>query len=148
MIKAAIIMNSSGKVLLLRIYESFISESQEGEFLKQLYNEISEKKAKETNFIIENEILKDKYTIICRRYETIHFIFICDEHENELALLDFIHIFAEVLDKVFANVCELDIMYNPDKVNYVLDELIVDGNVVQISIKDAVQSLSAQSELD
>eukprot|EP00826_Nyctotherus_ovalis_P009515 TRINITY_DN12517_c0_g4_i1.p1 TRINITY_DN12517_c0_g4~~TRINITY_DN12517_c0_g4_i1.p1 ORF type:complete len:150 (-),score=48.60 TRINITY_DN12517_c0_g4_i1:100-549(-) len=147
MIKAAIILNASGKVLLLRIYESFISESQEKDFLAALHNEVSEKKGG-TNFIIEEEILKDQYTIVCRRYETICFVLICDEHENELALLDFIHIFAEVLDKVFTSVCEYDIVCNPDKVNYVLDELIVDGNVVQINVKEAVESLKQQEKIE
>lgn len=36
--------------------------------------------------------------------------------QNELAVLEFIHCFVEVLDKHFGQVCELDIMNEPDMV--------------------------------
>ena len=36
--------------------------------------------------------------------------------QNELAILEFIHCFVEVLDKHFGQVCELDIMNEPDMV--------------------------------
>ncbi len=44
------------------------------------------------------------------------FVFIIDEAESELAVLDLIQVFVEVLDKCFENVCELDLIFNPDKV--------------------------------
>ncbi len=37
--------------------------------------------------------------------------------QNELAILEFIHCFVEVLDKHFGQVCELDIMNEPDMVS-------------------------------
>jgi AP-3 complex subunit sigma len=43
-------------------------------------------------------------------------VFIIDEAESELAVLDLIQVFVEVLDKCFENVCELDLIFNPDKV--------------------------------
>eukprot|EP00831_Metopus_contortus_P005492 TRINITY_DN12081_c0_g1_i3.p3 TRINITY_DN12081_c0_g1~~TRINITY_DN12081_c0_g1_i3.p3 ORF type:complete len:113 (-),score=43.77 TRINITY_DN12081_c0_g1_i3:43-381(-) len=52
----------------------------------------------------------------------------------------------EVLDKLFADVCELDILYNPEKINFILDELIVDGNVVQTSLKEAVENLNLMAK--
>jgi hypothetical protein len=36
--------------------------------------------------------------------------------QNELAMLELIHCFVEVLDKHFGQVCELDIMNEPDMV--------------------------------
>jgi hypothetical protein len=36
--------------------------------------------------------------------------------QNELAILEFIHCIVETLDRFFANVCELDIMFHIDKV--------------------------------
>ena len=41
---------------------------------------------------------------------------IFDSNENQLALLDLIHVFVELLDKLFLNVCELDVLYNPETV--------------------------------
>lgn len=36
--------------------------------------------------------------------------------QNELEILEFIHAFVETMDKYFENVCELDIMFNIEKV--------------------------------
>ena len=51
-----------------------------------------------------------------RVYATLTFVFIIDDAESELAVLDLIQVFVEVLDKCFENVCELDLIFNPDKV--------------------------------
>ena len=45
------------------------------------------------------------------------FVFVIDEAESELAVLDLIQVLVEVLDKSFENVCELDLIFNPDKVS-------------------------------
>lgn len=37
--------------------------------------------------------------------------------QNELAVMELIHCFVEVLDKHFGQVCELDIMNDPDVVS-------------------------------
>lgn len=39
-----------------------------------------------------------------------------DDAQNELAILEFIHCIVETLDRFFANVCELDIMFHIEKV--------------------------------
>ena len=44
--------------------------------------------------------------------------------------------FVEVLDHLFKNVCEVDLVFNPHKLGYVLDEMIVDGLVCETSIQD------------
>ena len=49
-------------------------------------------------------------------YATLTFVFVIDEAESELAVLDLIQVLVEVLDKCFENVCELDLIFNPDKV--------------------------------
>ncbi len=148
MIKAVVILNNTGKVRLLRVYEEFANELQEDQLIKELFSKAVERKTNSSNFIIEKVVLKDAYTVVCRQYATLYIMIICNEHENELALLDFMHIFVEVLDKLFADVCELDILYNPEKINYILDELIVDGNVVQTSLKEAVDNLNAQAKME
>ena len=49
-------------------------------------------------------------------YATLTFVFVIDDAESELAVLDLIQVLVEVLDKCFENVCELDLIFNPDKV--------------------------------
>lgn len=40
--------------------------------------------------------------------------------QNELGILEFIHALVETLDKYFENVCELDIMFNLEKAQFIL----------------------------
>lgn len=35
------------------------------------------------------------------------------------------------MDKYFENVCELDIMYNIEKAHYILDEMVMNGQIVE-----------------
>lgn len=39
-----------------------------------------------------------------------------DADDNELSMLEFIHLFVEVLDQYFGSVCELDLVFNFYKV--------------------------------
>lgn len=52
-----------------------------------------------------------------------------DQDDNELITLEKIHLFVEVLDRYFGNVCELDIIFNFHKAYYILDELFIGGEL-------------------
>ena len=82
------------------------------------------------------ETLPAESKVIFRAYATLNFIFIVDEEESELGILDLIQVFVEVLDQLFKNVCEVDLVFNPHKLGYVLDEMIVDGLVCETSIEE------------
>jgi len=69
--------------------------------------------------------------------------FIIDEAESELAVLDLIQVLVEVFDKCFQNVCELDLIFNPDKVNYIIDEIVIDGLVTETNIKEITSTVLA-----
>ena len=56
------------------------------------------------------------YKLIYRHYATLYFVFCVDSSESELGILDLIQVFVETLDKCFENVCELDLIFNIDKV--------------------------------
>ena len=43
-----------------------------------------------------------------------------DITDNELAYLESIHLFVEILDHFFSNVCELDLVFNFNKVSKLL----------------------------
>ncbi len=55
-----------------------------------------------TNFI-EYQNIK----LIYRRYAGLYFIFGADVTDNELLLMESIHLFVELLDSYFSNVCEV-----------------------------------------
>jgi len=61
--------------------------------------------------------------VVYRRYASLFFIVGTDpEEDNELGMLEFIHALVETLDKYFENVCELDIMFNLEKAQFILGE--------------------------
>lgn len=61
-----------------------------------------------------------------------------DVNENELLLMETIHLFVELLDQYFSNVCELDIVFHFNKVYALLDEFILAGEVQETSKKVCV----------
>lgn len=48
------------------------------------------------------------------------------------------------MDKIFENACELDILYHPDKMNALIDEIIVAGIVVETNIMEIQESIKLQ----
>lgn len=52
-----------------------------------------------------------------------------------------IHLFVENLDQYFGNVCELDIVFNFNKVYGILDELLVGGEILETAKDTIVASL-------
>jgi len=55
---------------------------------------------------------------VYRRYAGLFFCVCVDANDNELAYLEAIHFFVEVLDSFFGNVCELDLVFNFYKVMF------------------------------
>ena len=77
--------------------------------------------------IVEHRGMK----VIYRRYASLFFIVGVDEHENELAVHEFIHCIVETLDRHFGNVCELDIMFHLEKAHYILEEMVMNGQIIE-----------------
>ena len=72
------------------------------------------------------------YKIVYRRYASLFFIVgVEGDDENELAILEFIHALVETLDRYFENVCELDIMFNLEKAHFILDEMVMNGCIIE-----------------
>ena len=62
--------------------------------------------------------------------------------QNELAILELIHALVETLDKYFGNVCELDLMYHFDKAHFIIDEMIMNGCIVDTNRSNVLTPLS------
>lgn len=97
------------------------------------------------------------YKLVYRRYAGLFFSVCVDANDNELAYLEAIHLFVEVLgalissmvsvqalirqppipplslDSFFGNVCELDLLFNFHKVYAVLDEVFLAGEIQETS---------------
>lgn len=71
------------------------------------------------------------YKLVYRQYAALFIVVGITENENELSIYELVHNFVEVLDKYFSRVSELDIMFNLDKVHIILDEMILNGHIVE-----------------
>ncbi|KAL7096851.1 hypothetical protein ACP275_10G106200 [Erythranthe tilingii] len=67
--------------------------------------------------------------VVYRRYASLFFLVGVDNEENELGILEFIHLLVETMDRHFGNVCELDIMFHLEKAQ----EMVMSGCVVETS---------------
>lgn len=86
--------------------------------------------------------------LIYRHYATLYFVFAVDGAESELGILDLIQVFVEVLDKCFENVCELDLIFHPDRVSYILDEIVMGGMVLETNIAEVLESVAEMDRLE
>ena len=79
-----------------------------------------------------------------RHYATLYFIIISTSTESPLALLDLIQVFVEALDRLFENVCELDLIFNFETLHATLAEMIVGGVVTETGLEKVVEGVKAQ----
>lgn len=83
------------------------------------------------------------YKVVYRRYASLFFIVGAElETENELGVLEFIHALVETLDKYFESVCELDIMFNLEKAHFILDEMVMNGCIVETNKSNVLKPIA------
>ncbi|KAK3026985.1 hypothetical protein RJ639_041746 [Escallonia herrerae] len=140
MIRAVIVMNDKGKPRLVKFYEFQPVEKQQ-ELIRSIYGVLCSRAEKVSNFIRADSILGPDARLVYKTYATLYFVFIFDTSENELAILDLMQVFVEALDKCFSNVCELDIVFNFNKVHSILDEIILGGQVIETSSSEVVKAV-------
>ncbi|WPK27070.1 hypothetical protein PUMCH_004442 [Australozyma saopauloensis] len=111
--------------------------------LDQVYQLISVRSAKECSFITPPKLLEDldDIKVIYRHYATLYFVFIVDDQESELGILDLIQVFVECLDKCFTNVCELDLVFGWQVLQTVLEEIVQGGMVIDTNIARIVAAV-------
>ncbi|KAI3831296.1 hypothetical protein MKX03_034082 [Papaver bracteatum] len=81
--------------------------------------------------ILEGEICSfvehRNYKIVYKRYALLFFLIGVDDDENELAIFEFIHLLVKPWT------CELDIMFHWEKVHFMLEEMVMNGFIVETS---------------
>jgi hypothetical protein len=78
----------------------------------------------------------------------LYFSFCLDMNDNELVYLESIHLFVELLDKFFASVCELDLVFNFHKIFSILDEIYLAGEVQETSKRVILERLEELGKLE
>ncbi|KAF1775225.1 AP complex, mu/sigma subunit [Phytophthora cactorum] len=111
MIRFFLLQNRQGKTRLSKWYVPPPEDQEKARLETEIHRLVVARDAKHTNFIEFRN-----YKLIYRRYAGLFFILGVDLTANELLGLETIHLFVELLDQQFANVCELDIVFNFNKV--------------------------------
>ncbi|KAJ1970127.1 AP-1 complex subunit sigma-2 [Dispira parvispora] len=86
--------------------------------------------------------------LVYRRYASLFFIAGIGPEDNELITLEIIHRYVEILDQYFGNVCELDLIFNFQKAFFVLDELLLAGEMQEPSKKAVLRVMGQQDIIE
>jgi AP-1 complex subunit sigma 1/2 len=137
MIDFILLVSRQGKVRLSRFFTPSNTKSS-----KEIISLVLHRSNKLCN-VIEWRDMK----IVFRRYASLYFVVGIDSTDNELLALETIHHFVEILDRYFGNVCELDLIFNFHKAYYILDELILNGMLIESSKRTVLKNAQMQDQL-
>jgi len=141
MIRCMLLVSRQGKVRLAKWYSAY-DKKQQQLMIREICGKVLKRKQKLCNFLD----YKDG-KIIYKRYASLFFITFVDASDNELLHLQTIHHFVEALDSYFLNVCELDLIFNFHRAYYLLDELLLAGEVQETSQKKMLVALLTQDTM-
>ncbi|EGR30141.1 myosin, putative, partial [Ichthyophthirius multifiliis] len=130
----------------LNILQTIVSNEKQNNIIQKLFATISQESNRSYFFKDKEPIYDKKCTIVVRQYATLYFILVIDQDESELSTLDLIQVIVDGFDTLFENVCELDIVYFPDKINALLDEIIIGGHVIETKIQEILYVLQQVQE--
>lgn len=136
-----LLLSRQGKVRLGKWYSTY-SQKERAKISKEVFSLITGRTSKQCNFLDYRDM-----KLVYRRYASLYFLAAVDVDDNELIALDTIHHFVETLDKYFGNVCELDLIFNFHKAYYILDEILLGGELQETSKRAVLRTVELHDEL-
>jgi AP-2 complex subunit sigma-1 len=97
-IRYLLVQNRQGRTRLSKWYVPY-EDDEKRQLQFEVHRVVNSREARFTNFV---EFRQHK--VVYRRYAGLYFCVCCDPTDNDLALLEAIHLFVEVLDSYFGNV--------------------------------------------
>ena len=137
-----LLQNRQGKTRLSKYYSPFEHEEKR-QLEVEVHKLITSRDKKFANFIEFRN-----YKLVYRRYAGLYFTFCLDVNDNELMYYESVHLFVELLDKFFASVCELDLVFNFHKIYAILDEIYLAGEVQETSKRVILERLQDLDKLE
>lgn len=137
-----ILVSRQGKVRLTKFYDQAPSKKDKQRIVREITSQVLARGPKMCNFV---EYKGKK--IVYKRYASLFFVCLIGAEDNELIVLETIHHYVEVLDQLFNNVCELDIIFHFTQAYYCLDEIILGGQVQEPSKREVLRVCAAQDEM-
>ncbi|GAO51971.1 hypothetical protein G7K_6059-t1 [Saitoella complicata NRRL Y-17804] len=143
MIRFILIQNRQGKTRLAKWYVPY-DDAEKVKLKGDVHRLIAPRDQKHQSNFVEFR----NHKIVYRRYAGLFFCICVDTNDNELAYLEAIHLFVEVLDSFFGNVCELDLVFNFYKVYAILDEVFLAGEIEETSKNVVLARLEHLGQLE
>ncbi|KAG6056755.1 hypothetical protein E4U16_006817 [Claviceps sp. LM84 group G4] len=160
MINAFLVFNGQGQPRLTKFYTQLETSIQQL-LISEIFTLVSNRPAGSCNFLPLPSLLAESGTshssppssqeqndepslVTYRNYATLYFIVISTSTESPLALIDLIQVYVEALDKLFENVCELDLIFNFETLHATLSEMVIGGVVVETNLDRIVSGVRAQ----
>ncbi|KAI1009370.1 hypothetical protein LB504_003544 [Fusarium proliferatum] len=141
-IQYLILLSRQGKVRLAKWFTT-LSPKDKAKIVKDVSQLVLARRTRMCNFLEYKDT-----KIVYRRYASLFFIAGCSSEDNELITLEIIHRYVEQMDKYYGNVCELDIIFSFTKAYYILDEILLAGELQETSKKNVLRCIGQQDSLE
>ncbi|KAK4135748.1 Adaptor protein complex sigma subunit [Trichocladium antarcticum] len=154
MINAFLVFNGQGQPRLTKFYTQLDTSIQQ-RLISEIFTLVSNRPPGSCNFLPLPPLLASASSsspnspdapslVTYRNYATLYFIIISTATESPLALIDLIQVYVEALDRLFENVCELDLIFNFETLHAALGEMVVGGAVIETGMERIVAGVRAQ----
>ncbi|KAJ2961576.1 hypothetical protein NQZ79_g3175 [Umbelopsis isabellina] len=131
MIKSIMIFNNHGKPRLSKFYQQIVSDiATQQALIEEIFSLVSKRPDTVCNFLEGSKLLGGKDTrVIYRHYATLYFVFVVDESESELGILDLIQIF------------------HFEEVHHILSEIVQGGMVLETNMTEIVTAIGELNKM-
>ena len=142
MIKCVLVLNTAGDKRLVLFYEE-LPQNERERIIALVYRECT--RHKQCSF---SQVSWNQHTLVHRLVQNLYFVFVIDEGENELAILDLIQVFIEGVGQAVGGLTETNLMLHSDKAYAFANELFMGGAVAETSLAEVatLSDLLAQQE--